>query len=157
MSVSGQAPWTIRPATEDDLPVLGRLGAALLRAHYDFDRQRFMAPGANSEPEYVEGNRWSALPRTTQGFGFSTSDEPNGITKPAVFDFTQIVVVAMTEDGPRLALRDWGGNRIYEWPGFDPGPNLKALTDTQLAPLRAVIADEMKKRIETRVVPRLKP
>ena len=116
-----------------------------------------VAPGANSEPEYVEGNRWSALPRTTQGFGFSTSDDPNGITKPAVFDFTQIVVVAMTEDGPRLALRDWGGNRIYEWPGFDPGPNLKALTDTQLAPLRTVIADEMKKRIETRVVPRLKP
>lgn len=42
----------IRRATRADIPALGRLGALLLRTHYDFDRQRFMAPGENSEEGY---------------------------------------------------------------------------------------------------------
>jgi hypothetical protein len=116
-----------------------------------------VAPGANSEPEYVEGDRWSALPRTLQGFGFSTSDQPNGITKPAVFDFTQMVVVANTDDGARLVVRDWGGNLLHDWPGFAPGADLKALSGAQLAPLRPVLAEAMKQRIATRVMPHIKP
>lgn len=43
----------IRRATESDLPTLGRLGALLLRTHYAFDRQRFMAPGPNPEEGYA--------------------------------------------------------------------------------------------------------
>jgi ribosomal protein S18 acetylase RimI-like enzyme len=43
----------IRPATEQDLPTLGRLGALLLRTHYEFDQQRFMAPGPNVEEGYA--------------------------------------------------------------------------------------------------------
>ena len=116
-----------------------------------------VAPGANSKPEYVEGNRWSRLPASVQGLGFSTSDDPDGTTKPAVFDFTQMVVVARTEDGARLVVRDWGGNRSYEWPGFDPGANLKELPIAKLAPLRPLIADAMKKRITTRLMPQIKP
>jgi ribosomal protein S18 acetylase RimI-like enzyme len=42
----------IRRATADDGPALGRLGALLLRAHYSFDRQRFMAPGRHPEAGY---------------------------------------------------------------------------------------------------------
>jgi ribosomal protein S18 acetylase RimI-like enzyme len=44
----------IRPATTSDLAVLGKLGALLLKAHYEFDRQRFMAPGESS----AEGYAW---------------------------------------------------------------------------------------------------
>ena len=44
---------TIRLATEDDLPVLGRLGASLLQTHYTFDANRFMAPGDDSEAGYA--------------------------------------------------------------------------------------------------------
>ena len=44
---------TIRPATRADLPTLGRLGALLLRTHYDFDRQRFLAPGDDVEAGYA--------------------------------------------------------------------------------------------------------
>jgi ribosomal protein S18 acetylase RimI-like enzyme len=44
---------TIRRATEADLPVLGVLGASLLRAHYAFDQQRFMAPHGDSEAGYA--------------------------------------------------------------------------------------------------------
>jgi ribosomal protein S18 acetylase RimI-like enzyme len=43
----------IHPATSADLPVLGRLGAALMRAHYAFDPQRFIAPGSNPEAGYA--------------------------------------------------------------------------------------------------------
>ena len=44
----------IRQATTADLPGLGKLGALLLRAHYQFDAQRFMAPGRHPE----EGYEW---------------------------------------------------------------------------------------------------
>ena len=43
----------IRPATKSDLPALGRLGALLLETHYEFDRQRFMAPGESSDEGYA--------------------------------------------------------------------------------------------------------
>jgi ribosomal protein S18 acetylase RimI-like enzyme len=44
--------FRIRPATVDDAPALGRLGALLLRVHHGFDPQRFMAPGRNPEAGY---------------------------------------------------------------------------------------------------------
>lgn len=46
-------PVLIRPAVEADLPAIGRLGALLLRLHHGFDRQRFMAPGADPEAGYA--------------------------------------------------------------------------------------------------------
>jgi ribosomal protein S18 acetylase RimI-like enzyme len=44
---------TIRPATPADLPVLGRLGALLVRAHHDFDPQRFIAARPGTEQAYA--------------------------------------------------------------------------------------------------------
>jgi len=44
----------IRRASKTDLPVLGRLGALLVRAHYGFDPDRFMAPA----PQIEEGYAW---------------------------------------------------------------------------------------------------
>jgi len=43
----------IRKATDADLPALGRLGALLLRTHYQFDPQRFMVPGSDPEGGYA--------------------------------------------------------------------------------------------------------
>lgn len=48
-----ESPFTIRRATDADAPALGRLGGLLLRVHYAFDPQRFMAPGANLEEGYA--------------------------------------------------------------------------------------------------------
>lgn len=45
--------FVVRPAVPTDLPVLGRLGALLLRTHYEFDRLRFMAPRPDSEEGYA--------------------------------------------------------------------------------------------------------
>ena len=43
----------IRRAEARDLDVVGRLGARLLRVHYEFDRLRFMAPRENTEEGYA--------------------------------------------------------------------------------------------------------
>jgi ribosomal protein S18 acetylase RimI-like enzyme len=46
-------PPTIRRAEAGDAPRLGALGAALMRTHYAFDRQRFLAAGPAAESEYA--------------------------------------------------------------------------------------------------------
>jgi GNAT superfamily N-acetyltransferase len=43
----------VRRAEERDLEAVGRLGARLLRDHYEFDRLRFMAPRGNTEAGYA--------------------------------------------------------------------------------------------------------
>jgi ribosomal protein S18 acetylase RimI-like enzyme len=43
----------IRRAVDEDLPALGRLGALLMRTHYEFDKQRFMSPGDDPEGGYA--------------------------------------------------------------------------------------------------------
>lgn len=44
---------TIRLAERRDLPAVGRLGAMLMRTHYAFDPQRFLAPGESAESGYA--------------------------------------------------------------------------------------------------------
>lgn len=43
----------VRKAERKDLTALGRLGAMLMRTHYTFDSQRFLAPGPGSETGYA--------------------------------------------------------------------------------------------------------
>ena len=45
-------PFVVRRATDADAPALGHLGGMLLRAHYAFDPQRFIAPGSDPEGGY---------------------------------------------------------------------------------------------------------
>jgi len=45
--------FTIRRASDGDLPALGRLGASLMRLHFGFDPQRFLAPGDDPEQGYA--------------------------------------------------------------------------------------------------------
>ena len=42
----------IRRAAEADALALGRLGALLMRAHYDFDPKRFLSPGTDPSAGY---------------------------------------------------------------------------------------------------------
>lgn len=44
---------TSRPASPADLPVLGRLGALLVRTHHDFDPQRFIPATPRTEQGYA--------------------------------------------------------------------------------------------------------
>jgi Acetyltransferases len=42
----------VRPAAPADMPVVGRLGALLVRLHHDFDPQRFIAATSRTEQGY---------------------------------------------------------------------------------------------------------
>ena len=44
---------TIRPATPQDLPAIGRLGALLVRTHHEFDAERFIAARPGTEHGYA--------------------------------------------------------------------------------------------------------
>jgi ribosomal protein S18 acetylase RimI-like enzyme len=44
----------IRRATREDRAALGHLGALLMTMHYEFDRQRFLAPGEHAEEGYAD-------------------------------------------------------------------------------------------------------
>ncbi|MEO5896119.1 MAG: GNAT family N-acetyltransferase [Vicinamibacterales bacterium] len=44
--------YSIRSATERDLAAVGRLGALLIRGHYEFDPERFMRPQSGDEQGY---------------------------------------------------------------------------------------------------------
>src|SRR5688572_33056320 len=50
---TSSAPFAIRPATREDLPALGTLGAMLVQTHYEFDRHRFMAPRSHTDRGYA--------------------------------------------------------------------------------------------------------
>ncbi len=81
-----------------------------------------VAPGPNANPEAVAGNRLRRLPVYVQGWGFSTSDEPNGIEKPVVFNLVQMLLFGRrpaTTWSWRSASR--GGGFVYEWANFEPG------------------------------------
>ena len=43
----------IRKATVDDRDALGRLGVLLMDVHYNFDRRRFLEPGAHASAGYA--------------------------------------------------------------------------------------------------------
>jgi hypothetical protein len=113
------------------------------------------APGPNANPESVSGNRLRRLPVYVQGWGFSTSDEPNGVAKPVVFNLVQMLLFGAAGNNIELAFREWGGGFVYEWANFDPGADLKTLPDTEIDKFRPVISDVLQRQIG-RLMPHLK-
>lgn len=61
-------PMSIRRAEPADLPTLGRLGASLMRTHYEFDRLRFLAPAEHSSEGY--GSFLGSVMRSEDGVIF---------------------------------------------------------------------------------------
>jgi GNAT superfamily N-acetyltransferase len=81
--------FTIRPAQETDLPVIGRLGASLVEAHYRFDPQRFIEP----------------MPGTTEGYAhFLGSQLKNN----------QAVILVAERDG-EIAGYVYAGVEPHDW------------------------------------------
>ena len=79
----------IRPATRDDIPALGKLGAMLVRTHYDFDPKRFLAPS----------------PRTEEGYGSFLGSQ--------IGDKDAVVLVA--EDEGRVIGYSYSSNEGHDW------------------------------------------
>ncbi|HMI47076.1 MAG TPA: GNAT family N-acetyltransferase, partial [Gemmatimonadaceae bacterium] len=94
-------PVKIRPATPADMPTIGRLGAILVRTHYDFDPKRFLPATSGTEESYG-------------GFLGSQLDEPNIIILVAERD-EQVIgyTYAGVEGSDYMALRGPAG-AIYD-------------------------------------------
>ena len=114
-----------------------------------------VAPGPNANPESVAGNRLRKLPVYVQGWGFSTSDEPNGIDKPVVFNLVQMLLFGASGSNVALAFREWGGGYVYEWANFEPGADLKTLPEAEINKFRPVISDVLQRQIG-RLMPHIK-
>jgi hypothetical protein len=114
-----------------------------------------VTPGPNANPESVAGNRLRKMPVYVQGWGFSTSDEPNGVEKPVVFNLVQMLLFDGTGNNTELAFREWGGGYVYEWANFDPGADLKSLPPTEIDKFRPVISDVLQRQI-VRLMPHIK-
>ena len=111
----------IRPATEADVPALGRLGASLMRLHYDFDRQRFLAPRDNPEEGY--GYFLGSQLRDAAGFIHDVvvdeSHRGGGIAS-ALLETASLWLKA--HGAPRVMLwtaeRNHAAQRLFEQAGF---------------------------------------
>jgi hypothetical protein len=114
-----------------------------------------VAPGPNNNPESVQGNRLRRLPAYVQGWGFSTNDETDGLTRPVVFNLTQMLLISRTGNEAEFEFREWGGAFVYEWADFDPGEDAKALPQSEIDKFRPVIADVLQRQM-ARLMPHIK-
>ena len=118
---------TIRRATRDDAPALGRLGALLVRTHHDFDSKRFIP----------------ATPQTERGYGSFLASQVESAN----------VVVLVAEQGGRVIGYTYSGIEGMDYMALrgpagalydivvDPGERGRGvgrrLLDATLAELRA--------------------
>jgi len=80
---------SIRRASRDDVPVLGRLGKLMVQTHYDFDSKRFLPPS----------------PRTEEGYGSFLGSQ---------LDQKDVVVLVAEVDGAVVGFA-YGTNEGYDW------------------------------------------
>ncbi len=148
-------PWIITTSQSARLPNAALEEIQRIMSAENLKALIVAAPGPNANPESVAGNRLRKLPVYVQGWGFSTSDEPNGIARPVVFNLVQMLLFGAGGNTAELAFREWGGGFVYEWASFDPGADLKTLPDTEIDKFRPVISDVIQRQIG-RLMPHLK-
>jgi ribosomal protein S18 acetylase RimI-like enzyme len=128
-----EPPITIRRAAPADLAAIGRLGALLVRAHHDFDPERFLAATTGTEHAYasflgtqleepnvvilvaerdgeVVGYTYAAV----EGHDFMTLRGPAGVVHDIVVDPDQRGhgIGGRLLDATLAALRDRGAPRV---------------------------------------------
>jgi hypothetical protein len=148
-------PWIISQPLAAKLPRAAMEEIERITTSENLQALVIVAPGPNSNPESVQGNRLRKLPAYVQGWGFSTSDEPDGITRPVVFNLTQMILIGKAGNSWDLSFREWGGGFVYEWANFDPGADLKTLPQSEIDKFRPVISDVLQRQI-TRLMPHIK-
>ena len=132
-STDTSSPPILRPATRTDLPAIGRLGALLVRLHYEYDPERFIAVTPQTEQGYagyvgtqmdkanvvvlvaelqgeVVGYAWGAV----EGFDYMALRGPAGLLYDIVVDPARrgVGVGRMLLDATLAALTARGAPRV---------------------------------------------
>jgi hypothetical protein len=150
-----QRPWLMTTLQAAKLPNAAMEEFERITTGENLKALIIVAPGPNNNPESVQGNRLRKLPAYVQGWGFATSDEQGGATKPIVFNLTQMLLIGHTGIEAALEFREWGGGYVYEWATFDPGADLKTLPQTEIDKFRPVISDVLLRQM-ARLMPHIK-
>ena len=142
-------PTVIRAATHHDLPVLGTLGALLMRVHYNFDSNRFLPPGDSPE----EGYAWFLGTQLTERDVVIYVAEIDGIVQAYVYagleplswkelrgpaGFIHDIVVAESArrsgvavqllDAAKAWLKERGAPRVLLWTAAQNHPAISLFT-----------------------------
>jgi ribosomal protein S18 acetylase RimI-like enzyme len=142
-------PTVIRAATHQDLPVLGTLGALLMRVHYNFDSNRFLPPGDSPE----EGYAWFLGTQLTERDVVIYVAEIDGIVQAYVYagleplswkelrgpaGFIHDIVVAESArrsgvavqllDAAKAWLKERGAPRVLLWTAAQNHPAISLFT-----------------------------
>jgi hypothetical protein len=147
--------WIISPPQGTKMPNVALEEVQRIVAAENLKALVLVAPGPNANPESVAGNRLRKLPVYVQGWGFSTSDEANGVARPVVFNLVQMLLFGTVGNNMELAFKEWGGGFVYEWANFDPGADIKTLPPEEIDKFRPVITDVLQRQIG-RLLPHLK-
>lgn len=117
----------VRNATASDMAAVGRLGAMLVRAHHEFDPQRFMAASRHTAPGYAS-------------FLATQLDEPD-VTVMVAEHGGEVIgyVYAAVEPRDWMSLRDSAGviHDVIVDPGHRQGGVGRQLLEAALAFLKS--------------------
>jgi hypothetical protein len=108
-----------------------------------------LGPGLNNST-HAAGARRKDLPDYLRGWGFVTGDEAGPGGKPALFNMSELLLIAPEPEGPALRGREWGGNYTLEWSNFLAPADLKDIPPqdlNQLQPLFAGILSRQTSRL----------
>jgi hypothetical protein len=97
-----------------------------------------LGPGLN-DSNHAQGTRRKDLPEYLRGWCI-VSGAPDAVGAPRLLNLTELVLVVVTDKGPVLADREWGGAFTQTWTGFDAATDLKAIPERQLDQLRPLFA-----------------
>jgi hypothetical protein len=111
-----------------------------------------LAPGLNNGTHAGSARR-KELPDELRGWGYVTGVAAAEDGKPDLFSMSDLMLVAMSGEGPELRAHDWGGNYSMEWTSFAaPDPKVVPIDDyDQLEPLFESILQRQGERLLSQV------
>ncbi len=118
---------------------------AQLAATHRLDAIIVLGPGMNNSAHAGDSRR-KELPEYLRGWCVLT-DSRGATRMPALLNLTEMLVIAVTPQGPALAAREWGGATAGAWTAFAATPDPR-LTVAQLAPSQPLFAAMLKAQAE---------
>lgn len=116
---------------------------AQLAASERLDALIVLVPALNNSAHAAGSPFRKDLPDYLRGWGYVTGDPTS---KPALFNMTQVLLVAITPDGAKLQAREWGGGYTDVWVDYVAPPEPKRAPLDLLDKLQPLFARILQKQ-----------